>query len=184
MAKGKKPVQKAKPKAAAKKAAPKKASAKPGKKPIKLAVVKAKKSSPAKKSLPSKKGSSSSSGAPKNSATIHSLSEAREKKRSIRDWTQIVSPLDDRVLIQVESTEMRTPGGLYIPETANINGNYQGAVVAVGRGHRDKKGRVRPLDVQVGDQVLFGQYAGSTIEIDGEELKIVRESEILGTVTK
>lgn len=129
---------------------------------------------------PAKKAS-----APKG-ATVHSLADAYKRKQSShRDWTKIISPLDDRVLVQVENTEERmTPGGLYIPDTAQVTGNRQASVVAVGRGHRDKKGRVRPLELKVGDRVLIGEYAGAIVEIDGEKLQIVRESEVLGTVTK
>lgn len=152
---------------------------------LKAVSSKPAKKSAAKKSAPKKVAKAKKASAPKG-ATVHSLADAYKKKKTAhRDWSQIISPLDDRVLVQIMKDEERmTPGGLYIPDTAQVTGNFQASVVAVGRGHRDKKGRIRPLELKVGDRVLIGEYAGSIVEIDGEKLQIVRESEVLGTVTK
>ena len=106
------------------------------------------------------------------------------KKETI-NFDNWVTPLDDRVLVQLISTERTTPGGLYIPDTvADVSGNFQGKVVSVGRGHLDKKGKVRPLDVCKGDQVVFSQFSGSKIEFQGNTLIFIRESEVLGIVNK
>ena len=95
-----------------------------------------------------------------------------------------IVPLDDRVLIKPALTERVTPGGLILPETSTLEGNLRGAVLAVGRGHQDKKGRVRPLDLRVGDEVLFSEYAGSPVEVSGEKLVILRETDILGVINR
>lgn len=90
-----------------------------------------------------------------------------------------LTPLDDRILIEKLGASDRTPGGLYIPDMAQERPN-KGKVVAVGHGRRDKKGRIRPLDVQVGDVVLFTQWAGGEIELDGSTYLIMREGDLLG----
>ena len=77
-----------------------------------------------------------------------------------------------------------TPGGLYIPDTADASGNYKGLVLAVGRGHLDAKGKVRLMDVKAGDTVVFADFAGSKMTIMGKEVLILRESEVLGIVTR
>lgn len=94
---------------------------------------------------------------------------------------KIISPLDDRLLLRLdEGGERTTPGGLILLEGSEAQGHRRGAVIAVGRGHRDKKGRVRPLELKVGDRVLVPEYAGSKVKISDEELVIVRESEVVG----
>lgn len=90
-----------------------------------------------------------------------------------------LTPLDDRILVEKLGASDRTPGGLYIPDMAQERPN-KGKVVAVGHGRRDKKGRVRPLDVQVGDVVLFTHWAGGEIELDGSTYLIMREGDVLG----
>jgi len=92
----------------------------------------------------------------------------------------LISPLDDRVLVQENPGERVTAGGIIIPDTAEISGNQRATVVAVGRGHLDNKGRIRPLDVSIGDQVLVREHSGDLIQIAGHDLRILRESEILG----
>jgi chaperonin GroES len=93
-----------------------------------------------------------------------------------------VRPLQDRVLIKRldEETE-KTKGGLYIPDSAKEK-PQQGKVMAVGKGRVNEDGKVTPLDVKAGDKVLFGKYSGSEIKVDGEELLIMREEDILGVV--
>ncbi|KYG67456.1 hypothetical protein AZI86_03635 [Bdellovibrio bacteriovorus] len=78
-----------------------------------------------------------------------------------------------------------TAGGLYIPDTvADVSGNLQGHVVAVGRGHLGKKGHVRPMDVKVGDKIVFSEFAGTKITIQNQNLIILREGDVLGVVSK
>lgn len=88
-------------------------------------------------------------------------------------------PLDDRLLVEKLVASDRTPGGLYIPDMAQERPT-KGKVIAVGSGHRDAKGRIRPLDVKVGDVVLFTQWSGSEIELDGTTYLIMRETDLLG----
>lgn len=90
-------------------------------------------------------------------------------------------PLQDRVLIKRIEGEERTAGGLIIPDTAKEK-PQQGEVLAVGKGKRQDDGKVAPLDVKVGDRILFGKYSGSEIKIDGIESLILREDEVLGII--
>ena len=93
-----------------------------------------------------------------------------------------VRPLQDRVLIKrLEDETEKTKGGLYIPDSAKEK-PQQGKVMAVGKGRVNEDGKVTPLDVKAGDKVLFGKYSGSEIKVDGEELLIMREEDILGVV--
>jgi len=90
-------------------------------------------------------------------------------------------PLHDRVVVRRIEEEERTPGGIIIPDTAKEK-PQQGEVIAVGPGARDEKGVVQPLDVKAGDRILFGKWSGSEVKIDGEELLIMKESDILGVL--
>ena len=90
-------------------------------------------------------------------------------------------PLHDRVLIRRVEEENKTPSGIIIPDTAKEK-PQQGEVLAVGPGTRDENGKLVPLDVKVGDKVLFGKWSGSEVTIDGEELLIMKESDILGII--
>ena len=93
-----------------------------------------------------------------------------------------VRPLQDRVLIKrLEDETEKTKGGLYIPDSAKEK-PQQGKVMAVGKGRVSEDGKVIPLDVKAGDKILFGKYSGSEIKVDGEELLIMREEDILGVV--
>jgi chaperonin GroES len=93
-----------------------------------------------------------------------------------------VRPLQDRVLIKrLEDDTEKTKGGLYIPDSAKEK-PQQGKVMAVGKGRISDDGKVIPLDVKAGDKILFGKYSGSEIKVDGEELLIMREEDILGVV--
>lgn len=95
----------------------------------------------------------------------------------------LFAPLDDRLIVQEFEAETRTAGGLFIPDTADVsNGPKHGTVLAVGRGHQDKKGRIRPLDVKLGDTVLFEAFMGSPIKIGDLECIVIRESQLLGVV--
>ena len=90
-------------------------------------------------------------------------------------------PLHDHVVLRRIEEDERTPGGIIIPDTAKEK-PQQGEVIAVGPGARDEKGQVQPLDVKAGDRVLFGKWSGSEVKIDGEELLIMKESDILGVL--
>jgi chaperonin GroES len=92
-------------------------------------------------------------------------------------------PLQDRVLVRRVEPERKTPGGIFIPDTAQEK-PVEGEVVAVGPGIRDEHGKVQPLDVRAGDRVLFGKWSGSEIKITGEELMIMKESDIMGVLDK
>jgi len=91
-------------------------------------------------------------------------------------------PLQDRVLIERLEEEEKTAGGIIIPDTAKEK-PMQGKVVAVGKGKVLENGKVLPLDVKKGDRVLFGKYAGTEVTIDGEDLLIMREEDILAVVS-
>ena len=90
-------------------------------------------------------------------------------------------PLHYRVVVRRIEEDERTPGGIIIPDTAKEK-PQQGEVIAAGPGARDEKGVVQPLDVKAGDRVLFGKWSGSEVKIDGEELLIMKESDILGVL--
>jgi chaperonin GroES len=90
-------------------------------------------------------------------------------------------PLHDRALIKRTLSEETTPAGIIIPDTAKEK-PIEGEVLAVGPGARDEMGRVIPLDVKVGDRVLFGTWAGTDVLIDGEDRLILKESDILGVI--
>ncbi len=93
-----------------------------------------------------------------------------------------IRPLQDRVLVKrIEEELEKTKGGIIIPDTAKEK-PQQGKVIAAGKGKVNEDGKVTPLDVKVGDTILFGKYAGSEIKLDGEEYLIMREEDILGIV--
>jgi chaperonin GroES len=93
-----------------------------------------------------------------------------------------IRPLQDRVLVKrIEDDLEKTKGGIIIPDTAKEK-PQQGKVIAAGKGKVNDDGKVTPLDVKVGDTILFGKYSGSEIKIDGEEHLIMREDDILGVV--
>ena len=88
-------------------------------------------------------------------------------------------PLHDRVLIKVLDSEEKTSGGIIIPDTAKEK-PQEGEVVAVGPGAKNDDGKVAPMDVKVGDIVLFGKWSGTEVKIDGKEYSIMKESDIMG----
>ncbi len=92
-----------------------------------------------------------------------------------------IRPLHDRVVIKRMEEERTTPGGIVIPDTA-AEKPIRGEVLAVGNGKILENGDVRPLDVKVGDKVLFGKYAGTEIKIDGEEVLVMREDDIVAVI--
>ena len=90
-------------------------------------------------------------------------------------------PLQDRVLVRRLEQEEKTAGGIIIPDTAKEK-PMEGEVIAVGPGARSEDGKLHPLDVKAGDRILFGKWSGSEVKIDGEELVIMKESDILGII--
>ena len=92
-------------------------------------------------------------------------------------------PLQDRIIVKRVEEETMTAGGLYIPETAKEK-PQQGEVVAIGKGKRAENGTVFPIDLKVGDKVLFGKYAGSEVKLEGNDFLIMREDDILGVIEK
>ncbi|HYM30980.1 MAG TPA: co-chaperone GroES [Candidatus Cybelea sp.] len=90
-------------------------------------------------------------------------------------------PLHDRVLIRLVEQEAKTSGGIIIPDTAKEK-PMEGEVVAVGPGLRDEEGKLHPLDVKSGDRVLFGKWSGTEIKLDGKDLMIMKESDLLGVI--
>ncbi len=90
-----------------------------------------------------------------------------------------IRPLHDRVVVRRQEEETKSAGGIVLPGSATEKPS-QGEVLAVGAGKVTENGEVRPLDVKAGDKVLFGQYSGNTVKIDGEELLIMSENEIFG----
>jgi chaperonin GroES len=90
-------------------------------------------------------------------------------------------PLHDRVLIRRVEQEEKTSGGIIIPDTAKEK-PMEGEVIAVGPGAKDESGKLQPLDVKVGDRVLFGKWSGTEVKLDGEELIIMKESDIMGVL--
>ncbi len=92
-----------------------------------------------------------------------------------------IRPLHDRVLIERVEAEAKTAGGIIIPDTAKEK-PAEGKIVAVGKGARDEAGKLVALDVKVGDKVLFAKWGGTEVKVDGKELIIVKESDILAVV--
>ncbi len=90
-------------------------------------------------------------------------------------------PLHDRVLVRRVDAEEKTAGGIIIPDTAQEK-PMEGEIIAVGSGHKAEDGKVTPLDVKKGDRVLFGKWSGTEVKIDGEDLVIMKESDLLGVI--
>ena len=90
-------------------------------------------------------------------------------------------PLHDRVVVRRIDAEEKTKGGIIIPDTAKEK-PQEGEIVAVGPGARDESGKLQPLDVKAGDRVLFGKWSGTEVRIDGEDLLIMKESDIMGVL--
>ena len=90
-------------------------------------------------------------------------------------------PLHDRVLVRRVEAEEKTAGGIIIPDTAKEK-PQEGEVISVGAGTRDESGKLVPLDVKAGDRILFGKWSGTEVRIDGEDLLIMKESDIMGVV--
>ena len=92
-----------------------------------------------------------------------------------------IRPLQDRVIVKRLEEEEKTKGGIIIPDTAKEK-PQEGKVIAVGKGKMTEEGKLIPLDVKVGDKILFGKYSGTEVKIEGEERLIMREEDILGVI--
>jgi chaperonin GroES len=92
-----------------------------------------------------------------------------------------IRPLNDRILVKRLEEERKTASGIVIPDTAAEKPD-QGEVLAVGNGKKTDDGKVLPLDVKVGDKVLFGKYSGQTVKVKGEELLVIREEDVMGVL--
>ena len=90
-------------------------------------------------------------------------------------------PLGDRVLVKRVEEEEKTKGGIIIPDTAKEK-PQEGEVIAVGSGARNEAGQLQPLDLKVGDRILFGKYSGQTVKVEGDELLVMREEDIMGVI--
>ena len=92
-----------------------------------------------------------------------------------------IRPLHDRIIVERLEEETKTAGGIIIPDTAKEK-PQQGKVIAVGKGKKTEDGKLLPLDVKVGDRILFGKYAGTEIKIEGKEFLMMREEDVLGVI--
>lgn len=92
-----------------------------------------------------------------------------------------IRPLHDRIIVKRLEEERKTASGIVIPDTATEKPD-QGEVLAVGKGKKTDDGKVLPLDVKVGDKILFGKYSGQTVKVKGEELLVMREEDVMGVV--
>ena len=90
-------------------------------------------------------------------------------------------PLHDRVVVRRIESEEKTAGGIIIPDTAKEK-PQEGEIIAVGPGGRDEAGKLIPIDVKVGDRILFGKWSGTEVKIDGEDLLIMKESDVMGVI--
>jgi chaperonin GroES len=92
-----------------------------------------------------------------------------------------IRPLHDRLIVKREAEERKSPGGIVIPDTATEKPTF-GKVIAVGKGKILENGEVRPPDVKTGDKILFGKYSGTEVKVDGEELVVMREEDVMAIV--
>jgi chaperonin GroES len=99
----------------------------------------------------------------------------------IQEENMTFRPLHDRILVRRVDSEEKTKGGIIIPDTAKEK-PQEGEVIAVGPGARSEQGQIQALDVKVGDRILFGKWSGSEIKIDGEDLLIMKESDVMGVI--
>ncbi len=94
-----------------------------------------------------------------------------------------IRPLHDRIIVKRLEEETKTASGIVIPDTA-AEKPEQGDVMAVGKGKKTDDGKIIPIDLKIGDRVLFGKYAGQTVKVDGDELLVMREDDIMGVIEK
>ena len=92
-----------------------------------------------------------------------------------------IRPLHDRVIVKREEDERKSPGGIVIPDTA-AEKPMKGRILAVGKGKILESGKIRPLDVKIGDKVLFGKYSGTEVKMDGDDVLVMREEDIMAVI--
>jgi chaperonin GroES len=159
-----------------------KAAVKPAAK--KAALSKAKSKASAFKKATTSKAKSNASAVKKTSAqsSVKVKSKLAPHEKAAKASLEKIQPLGDRLFVTVENAqEKRTAGGLYIPDTVNMNESYiEGRVLAVGSGRRDKKGKLKPMEVAVGDKVLFASYAGTSVELNQGKFFFVSEDQVIG----
>lgn len=167
----------------------KKVAKKTSKKAIKKVVKKtakkaAKKSSKLSAKSKSVKKTSVKPAAKNKKATPKVVKAATEVIAPKVDYTKAITPLGDRLVVKTVNGERVTAGGLIIPDSATsiATGYLKAKVLAVGSGNKSKKGFVKPLDVKVGDTVLFSQHSGTKVNFNSEELQIIHESDVMGIV--
>ncbi|EKD71255.1 MAG: hypothetical protein ACD_46C00226G0002 [uncultured bacterium] len=95
--------------------------------------------------------------------------------------TPKIRPLSDRIVVQAKELELKSAGGIVIPDTADKDKPMQGTVLAIGNG-KYIDGTLQPLQVKVGDQILFGKYSGTNIKLDGTEFLVMREEDVMGVI--
>lgn len=100
---------------------------------------------------------------------------------SLKENDMAFRPLHDRILVRRIEADEKTAGGIIIPDTAKEK-PQEGEVIAVGPGARDESGQLQPLDVKIGDRILFGKWSGTEIKLDGEDLIIMKESDVMGVI--
>ncbi len=121
----------------------------------------------------------------KSKIAASTVSKAKVKapaaKLSAASVASLLTPLDDRLVVAIDPMAERTTGGIIIPGTV-AGRQSRGRVLAKGRGKRNKKGSLRPLDVSVGDHIMFAEFSGTTVNLAGSEVLILREEDVLGIV--
>ncbi len=146
-----------------------------------------KKSAPVKAKKPAGGKKASGKPAPKKMSAktkpiVKAANPAPSRSPKMENWSAEFTPLDDRLVVQPEAPATKTAGGIIIPGTVNDR-PVRGTVLAKGRGRRNKKGQLRPLDVTVGDSVMYSEWSGTKIDVGGQEVLILREEDVLGIVT-
>jgi chaperonin GroES len=116
----------------------------------------------------------------RNRLLVHNVTIVKRKRR-MSDKKNNIQPLQDRIIVQRLENEEKTASGLYIPDSAKEK-PQQGKVLAVGKGKILEDGSARPVDVKVGDTVIFGKYSGQEIKVDGEDLLIMKEDDVYGVL--
>src|SRR5579863_2201102 len=114
-------------------------------------------------------------------AVLASPKDQPVQVKHLRSDSMKIRPLHDRVIVKRLEEERTSPGGIVIPDTA-AEKPVQGKIVAVGKGKILEDGKVRPVDVKVGDKILFGKYSGTEVKVDGEELVVMREEDVMAVI--
>ena len=102
-------------------------------------------------------------------------------KQTDGEFLMKIRPLQDRVLVERVDQEEKSSGGIIIPDTAQEK-PMEGKIMAVGKGARNKEGKVYPLDVKKGDRILFGKWSGTEVKLDGKDVMVMKESDIMGVI--